>query len=217
MRGYSESQPLERSGRRPPVPDSTISPYPHIVCDPWSSPPPTHAPMEPGSPKAAAGPRSPTGGGLLPPQVRLAEEVAATRKRVAQLKADVEAAQAENARLGDELAAAQAANMDLQTEVTAAAAERRAAETRLVGVQQDAADVQRQAEELEAVRALGAPGVRARGHGHTHTHTHTLHTHTHTKRRQSMASGPRGNPLRCLSRSQQRTQSRRTPSHATTC
>jgi hypothetical protein len=199
-RGYSESQsratsaaPADRGGtprlstardrsnaaagaRRCPT---RPSPPTHTSCVTRGVPHHPHAPMEPGSPKAAAGPRSPTGGGLLPPQVRLAEEVAATRKRVAQLKADVEAAQAENARLGDELAAAQAANMDLQTEVTAAAAERRAAETRLVGVQQDAADVQRQAEELEAVRALGAPGVRARGHGHTHTHTHTQYTHTH--------------------------------------
>lgn len=108
-----------------------------------------------GSPKAGP-PRSP---GVLPPQVKLAEEVAASRRRVAQLKADVEAAQADNAKLGDELAAAQAVNLDLQTEVTAAAAERRAAETRLAGVQAVAADVQRQADELQAVRVrAGAAG-----------------------------------------------------------
>lgn len=90
----------------------------------------------------------------LAPQIRLADEIAVARRRVAQLKSDIEAAQASSAKLADELAIAQATNIDLQTEVTTAAAERRAAEARLAGVQQDAAEVQRQCDELESVSLL---------------------------------------------------------------
>lgn len=99
----------------------------------------------------------------VPPQVRLAEEIAAARRALAALTADLAAVQAENDRLGGELAAAQATNVDLQVEVAAAADERRAAEARLAGVQKDAADVADAVAVLEAVRGarwgLAAFGV----------------------------------------------------------
>jgi hypothetical protein len=91
----------------------------------------------------------------VPPQVRLAEEIAAARRALAALTADLAAAQAETDRLGGELAAAQASNVDLQVEVATAADERRAAEARLAGVQKDAADVADGVAALEAVRVVG--------------------------------------------------------------